>query len=81
MREAGHDVDIRTQSGVTIWCQVRSGEDDKGEGGAEKGRERCQSGLGMTYGRSGPSEKRDIRSGLGITYYKELWVVGEKRWG
>lgn len=37
MREARHDVDIRTQSGMTICCQVRSGEDDKGEGGAEKG--------------------------------------------
>lgn len=34
---SGIAVDIRTQSGVTIWCQVRSGEDDKGEGGAEKG--------------------------------------------
>lgn len=39
MREAGHDVDIRTQSGVTIWCQVRSGEDDKGEGGGKRGEE------------------------------------------
>ena len=30
---------------------------------------------------AGKGEGRDARSELGITYYKELWVVGEKRWG
>lgn len=61
---SGIAVDIRTQSGVTIWCQVRSGEDDKGEGGAEKGGKRCQFGLEMMYGRSGRGE-RDANLGWG----------------